>query len=62
MALGVDLVQISVLWLFMIRNAPGGDKYVDDDDNGHHDGDGPVELDALLEVVLGAGVYIFHYD
>ena len=45
-------------WLALIRNAPGCDEDVDYDDYGHHDGDGPVELDALLEVVLGCrGIY-----
>ena len=48
MALGVDLFQISVIFLALIRNAIGGDKDVGDDDNGHHDSDGPVELDVLF--------------
>ena len=37
-----------MLWLALIRNPEGSEKDVDDDDKGSHDGDDPVELDALL--------------
>ena len=45
-----NVIPISMAWLALIWNVPDSNKDVYD--NGKHDGDGPVELDALLGMVL----------